>query len=195
MSGDIVRRNAIPTNYRCAQFRSRLEAKWASFFDHMGWVWEYEPLDLSGYIPDFILTNFHKPLLVEIKPEIEFEALIPHAKKIVESGWSGEFMICGAVLFKGETWDGLSAGALFERYTSESENIDIPSEYPAHAVIGCGVLEDDQRGCNRLGIVHEEGSYHCRRCGAYDGNICCLPPDIVRSAWNRAGASVQWKPR
>lgn len=37
------------------QFRSRLEARWAYIFDSMGWIWEYEPIDLNGYIPDFIV--------------------------------------------------------------------------------------------------------------------------------------------
>jgi len=63
--------------YAGVQFRSRLEARWAAFFDLLGWKWEYEPFDLQGYIPDFLL---HVPkyagvcwlttdtLLVEVKP-------------------------------------------------------------------------------------------------------------------------------
>jgi hypothetical protein len=30
---------AIPTRYRNTNFRSRLEAKWAAFFDIVGWRW------------------------------------------------------------------------------------------------------------------------------------------------------------
>lgn len=58
---------AIPTLYNGVQFRSRLEARWASFFDACGWPWQYEPLDLNGWIPDFLLGD-HKPVLVEVKP-------------------------------------------------------------------------------------------------------------------------------
>ena len=58
---------AIPTLYKDVQFRSRLEAKWAAFFDLLGWPWDYEPFDLNGYIPDFIL-HLHEPVLVEVKP-------------------------------------------------------------------------------------------------------------------------------
>lgn len=61
------RMQAIPTTYAGVRFRSRLEARWAAFFDLVGWEWEYEPLDLNGYIPDFVLA-FAKPLLVEVKP-------------------------------------------------------------------------------------------------------------------------------
>lgn len=47
----------IETRYRGYRFRSRLEARWAVFFDTIGWEWEYEKegFDLDGklYLPDF----------------------------------------------------------------------------------------------------------------------------------------------
>jgi hypothetical protein len=53
-----VRIANIPTTYNGVQFRSRLEAKWAAFFDLLGWRWHYEPLDLDGWIPDFLIEPF-----------------------------------------------------------------------------------------------------------------------------------------
>lgn len=48
---------AIETTYTGYRFRSRLEARWAVFFDAMGMKWEYEPegfnLDGVYYLPDF----------------------------------------------------------------------------------------------------------------------------------------------
>ncbi len=60
---------AIPTIYNHIQYRSRLEARWAAFFDLMNWKFTYEPFDLKTWSPDFKLTtaagtNF----LVEVKP-------------------------------------------------------------------------------------------------------------------------------
>ena len=48
----------IETVYKGYRFRSRLEAKWAVFFDELGVKWEYEPegydLDEMGwYLPGF----------------------------------------------------------------------------------------------------------------------------------------------
>ncbi len=48
----------IETIYNGYHFRSRLEARWAVFFDALGIEWEYEPegFDLGGgvyYLPDF----------------------------------------------------------------------------------------------------------------------------------------------
>ncbi len=60
-------RFGIPTSYGGTRFRSRLEARWAAFFDLMGWEWEYEPADLNGWIPDFSLRT-SPTVYVEVKP-------------------------------------------------------------------------------------------------------------------------------
>lgn len=48
---------AIETSYAGCRFRSRLEARWAVFFDHLGIEWEYEPQGFTTpagrYLPDF----------------------------------------------------------------------------------------------------------------------------------------------
>lgn len=59
---------AIPTVYKGVHMRSRLEARWAAFFDLCGWQWEYEPFDLNGWIPDFMLRGAKTNTLVEVKP-------------------------------------------------------------------------------------------------------------------------------
>ena len=65
---------AIPTIYKNVRFRSRLEAKWAAFFDLVGWRWEYEPLDFDGWIPDFALYGeTGNVILVEVKPILSFD--------------------------------------------------------------------------------------------------------------------------
>jgi hypothetical protein len=47
----------IETVYKGYRFRSRLEARWAVFFDTLGLPWEYEPegfeLPAGRYLPDF----------------------------------------------------------------------------------------------------------------------------------------------
>ena len=63
----------IDTVYNGYRFRSRLEARWAVFFDAAGIEYEYEPegFNLSGgvkYLPDFYLPNFC--VYVEIKPHL-----------------------------------------------------------------------------------------------------------------------------
>ena len=61
---------AIETEYNGYRFRSRLEARWAVFFDSAGIRYEYEPegfeLSFGRYLPDFYLPDYQ--VYVEIKP-------------------------------------------------------------------------------------------------------------------------------
>ena len=55
----------IETRYRGYRFRSRLEARWAVFFDALGIEWEYEKEgyvlpDGSTYLPDFYMPSYSK---------------------------------------------------------------------------------------------------------------------------------------
>lgn len=64
----------LPTSYRNHSFRSRLEARWAVFFDQLEIRWEYEPegfqlSDGSCYLPDFWLPTFEGGIYAEVKPE------------------------------------------------------------------------------------------------------------------------------
>lgn len=62
---------AIPTEYRGRLYRSRLEARWAAFFDRLGLAHEYEPFDLGAWSPDFLLADINA--LVEVKPITELD--------------------------------------------------------------------------------------------------------------------------
>lgn len=62
---------AIETSYKGFRFRSRLEARFAVFFDSLGVKWEYEPEgyaldDGRCYLPDFFLPDL--VCWFEIKP-------------------------------------------------------------------------------------------------------------------------------
>lgn len=59
---------SIPTVYAGVKFRSRLEARWAAFFDLRGIEWDYEPIDFDGWAPDFRLKLAGHDLFAEVKP-------------------------------------------------------------------------------------------------------------------------------
>jgi hypothetical protein len=64
---------AIQTRYKGYSFRSRLEARWAVFFDALGLEWEYEPEgfdlgDAGWYLPDFRVTSGNITHWYEVKP-------------------------------------------------------------------------------------------------------------------------------
>lgn len=80
---------AIETIYRGYRFRSRLEARWAVFFDAVGLRFEYEKEgfildDGTKYLPDFWLPSLK--LWVEIKNELTLiERTVPEDCGFVSS--------------------------------------------------------------------------------------------------------------
>lgn len=116
---------AHPTMYNGVQYRSRLEARWAAFFDLIGWQHEYEPIDLPGWSPDFrvvfpcrllkfIGIDHQYDLFAEVKPYHEFSQFKGHAScaymrtdssGAVQLGLNPE--VAHAWLNSGNDWDGM----------------------------------------------------------------------------------------
>jgi hypothetical protein len=89
----------IQTFYKGYKFRSRLEARWAVFFDALGIKWEYEPegYHLSNgdmYLPDFFLPKFCGPkgIYAEVKPE---RCIDPKAEQLARESGVSVLMVCG----------------------------------------------------------------------------------------------------
>jgi len=66
---------AKETKYNGRIYRSRLEARWAAYFDIVGWDYEYEPCQVNGFNPDFFIKCFSDSydcsfVIVEVKPQI-----------------------------------------------------------------------------------------------------------------------------
>lgn len=106
----------IETRYAGCRFRSRLEARWAVFFDHLNIPWEYEPqgfmIEGTLYLPDFYLR--HQKLWVEIKPQ---GMVADGAEKFWEFADKLEFLGDRAALFQGDIprppdYDGLNINVL-----------------------------------------------------------------------------------
>jgi hypothetical protein len=66
---------ALPSKYRGITFRSRMEARWAYYFDLLGCSWDYEPeafpLPQGNYLPDFWCDFQGGGSFVEVKPNEE----------------------------------------------------------------------------------------------------------------------------
>lgn len=82
---------AIETQYNGYRFRSRLEARWAVFFDTYGIDYEYEleGFELGNglrYLPDFFIPSLD--IFVEIKPNRNFS--LQELKKIDSFALGGD---------------------------------------------------------------------------------------------------------
>lgn len=173
--------HGIPTMYRNTRFRSRLEARWARMLDSLGWGWQYEPIDLDGYIPDFIVRFDNGPLLIEVKPELAFDDLAQHRSKIEDSGWEHEALIVGGCLFETEHVHPV-IGSIGERIVGPDGEL--------------GWLWDSARlfrctNCGQSSVLSEGGSWHCRVCGADSDHVGGSVE--AASEWVDAGNRVQWR--
>lgn len=125
---------AIATAYRQYEFRSRLEAKWAVFFDLCGWSWSYEPLDMNGWIPDFAIGE--RPVLVEIKPFFREEEYADAKQKIIHSGCHQDVILLGAdpawmsVEYRACGGEAPGVGWLFEPCRQGFEDFAPPTDAP-----------------------------------------------------------------
>lgn len=86
---------AIDTRYNGFYFRSRLEARWAVFFDALGLEYQYEPegFDIDGdwYLPDFFLPHFNA--WVEIKPtEDKFDFSLKNKMSAISSHFQQPYL-------------------------------------------------------------------------------------------------------
>lgn len=82
---------AIETIYKGYKFRSRLEARWAVYFDFLNihWLYEDEGFVLSDgtcYLPDFYLPHYNGGLFVEVKGEFTSEEKDKCCTLCIESG-------------------------------------------------------------------------------------------------------------
>ena len=194
---------AIPTQYRFVQFRSRLEARWAAFFDLLGWPWEYEPIDLDGYIPDFILTFPYAHILVEVKPAMTPEDLEPAWCLAKKAGWLGEIVAVGARLFP-DPWSGdddtVGIGVwevghwdfpvVIQWADYAERRMEMGAVLGLATVLRCGT-------CGHYVLFDTTGLWVCRfeGCGGKiysEGRFCNAGFDHQR-LWAIAGNRTQWR--
>jgi len=181
---------AVPTVYAGVQFRSRLEARWAAFFDGLGWKWMYEPAELNGWIPDFRL-ELCAPVWVEVKPEYSIEDLEQYTSKLDEAGCNEEILLVGATpLLKSKFYDD-ALGLL-----RESPDFGWLKQWDEALWMGCVWLDETLKNtCGKVGFYHSIGSFRGRVCGHHDGDhhLGGLPDGLIERLWNDAGNVTQWR--
>ena len=107
--------NAIETYYNGYKFRSRLEARWAVFFDALGVEYEYEPEGYhlpngEKYLPDFRIKcygkrgccDYNEPfdLYVEVKGKMtqrDADKIKAFAGWVKDAGYANPVLIVGNI--------------------------------------------------------------------------------------------------
>lgn len=180
---------AIPTEYGGVRFRSRLEARWAAFFDRMGYSWDYEPFDLSGWTPDFVLRNLNgqPSVLIEVKPvEVNvtghYRVLEDVAAKAIAHSQEHLVVCCGLAPIQSSKYSA-------ECGTGEDlpglDRLAAPDRWEVPPAIGSGSVLTYRIA--RIGVLLE-------RLPIGPEYLCTAEnPDVVRRAWAAAGNDTQWR--
>jgi hypothetical protein len=168
---------AIETRYKGYRFRSRLEARWAVFFDALGIAWEYEKqgfaLTSGNYLPDFWLPK-HR-YWIEIKGEHPSEEEQALGMELAEATDDRVFLFFGSIFVPSYERPGASApeayclsgwdcyynwcecsecGSLGIQFDGRSDRL--PCKQPSC----CYYAIENNRPCEEHGTKYEKG---CRR--------------------------------
>lgn len=196
-------RSGIPTIYRSTQFRSRLEARWAAFFDLIRWRWVYEPFDANGYIPDFLIQG-EWPLLIEVGPCMGPEDFIAKSSKAdtAVTTLGRDLLVVGVSPLAGRTRLGgdhnPAAGYLGEYWPArdgEGPAMDGSTFHEAAQYSWAPGLWGECFQCLTVGVVHSEDTYCLRPCGHHQSGSFGkdIQPEWLEQLWRRAGNDVQWR--
>jgi len=143
----------IETIYNGCRFRSRLEARWAVFFDSLKIPWIYEPegIFVNGicYLPDFYLPDCNqffevKGILSELDTN-KINALINAGYSVTIGYDNGKFTACD---YWGEDDDNKK---IFQLCTGSTSML-------------C------RCSCGKYWFMGSTGIYKCQCCGEYDGD-------------------------
>ena len=141
----------IETFYNGYRFRSRLEARWAVFFDAIGIKYLYEPegyrlSDGTCYLPDFYLPEMNS--FFEVKGELK----LTDERKIKQ--------------FISETKQPVTIG--FDDFTFTACS-DYRPDYYHMDFKNQSVLAKCNK-CNKYFFTGISGSWECQCCGYYNGD-------------------------
>jgi len=182
---------AIETEYAGVMFRSRLEARWAVFFDTLGIRWDYEPEgyqfeDGTRYVPDFWLRK--KPLLMsgffEVKPAggMDDEALrrarlLAHAAR--EDVWIVESSYFPDARSRAQDFPLI--------YSIGWMDVGAPLYEVEHCMVGQCIT------CGKIAVSREY--WRCAKCSKPKDVPFYINTDPLMAAYEAARTARFWEPR
>ncbi|ELB2852744.1 hypothetical protein HJ049_03810 [Vibrio parahaemolyticus] len=171
-----------PRIYNGVEFRSTLEAKWARFFDLLGWDWKYEPFKLTHdditWVPDFVISGHgNNPIYCEVKPSEspqEWYELdrYSYALNLQDNRYSILLLLGKAPLPKGESSSGAAIGWILQPSTMQVEPEMFFNSQP-------------------LGICDEYSSWVCKITGNYYSQPLPVSWEVIQKLWIKASSEAE----
>jgi hypothetical protein len=197
---------AYPTTYEGVEYRSRLEARWAAFFNQIGWRKTYEPFDADGYIPGFLIEG-ERPFLVEIKPATDladYYDAVPKAERGLRDHWQRDVLILGLNPLPGQL-DGTAAadvtfnppagllGEFSDNWApcwNDNEKFGTASGWSWDTGVWFSCKE-----CGGVCVYQQVQTWVGRPCGHHDGDhlLGHMSISALDRHWARACNATQWR--
>ena len=176
---------AVETTYGRTLFRSRLEARYAAFFDALSWQWTYEAAIGHRYLPDFVIGG-NAPMVIEVKPAVTAQDYSDAITKValgLENHWTHDILIVGlnpvAASLDGCCRLHPAAGLLGRGRT-----------FATGCWFRCPV-------CTGIAVAQRGSRFLARPCGhrAVGAEVGGPAGSAVAAAWADATNRVRWTPR
>lgn len=158
----------IETEYKGYRFRSRLEARWAVFFETVGVDWVYEPegFDLGNglyYLPDFLIRGMGERSPENLYVEVKGHMTEVDAKKIKSFAnvqWGQKVTVDNPILVVGNIPNAENIGTLINEVADTSYNSVEPFLFNFELIDGdyyASHLLAKKHG--QLGLFGDDSSY------------------------------------
>lgn len=173
---------AIRTDINGLSYRSRLEAKYGEFFRLLGWPARYEPFDLPGWSPDFLIESKlypDHPILIEVKPFITDRVIQEQRQRVRNAKNFFVILVGGEPFFDNNGY--LSMGwVIFQ----PNDHFDLTADWKDYQNqtfdIGSFTMAFD-------GIIFDDSENRKSFVSANDNSI-----EKLVEIWNKACSNVQW---
>lgn len=176
--------NPKPREYNQVKFRSTLEAKWAIFFDDLGWRWQYEPFKLKSseavWEPDFVIEGNRVSIFCEVKPSASPQKTFEIDRYCQALNYTNSkdrvlLLLGDSPLKNGEDCQSAAIGWMIHPHT-----LQIETEMFFNGTI--------------TGLCDEYSSWVCKITGEYDSQILPVPWEKINRLWISASIRAEALP-
>ncbi len=164
---------AIQTIYKGCKFRSRLEARWAVFFDTVGVPYEYEKdgfgIDGKWYLPDFYIPSWDKFVEVDELGSVSRRKFTTMAKVTMQTKKA-------FLLIRGDPFPFQYSVLLFAPFAEKrAATVSVEKKCPHTAKVLCWGIGGKTKTLYLVHVTEPLGN------STMDGNDCHLVKNMVRA--------------
>lgn len=142
-------------------------------FGMLGWKHAYEPFDLAGYVPDYLVELDGRKWLFEVKPVGPTDDVVEHVARVRDAGWGGLVAVVG-----------YDVGRHEDAFTDGGDVV-------------VGHYSASGTAAHRLDLSYDgwDKRWELARASDHRRRVSARAVNQAIGFWRAAGNAVQWKPK